>query len=371
MQQVGETPQLFPVLWGIGLYHVTRAEYQLGREQGEKLLALARTIQDPALLVEAHYLLAHSTFWPGELRAAHEHAEQALLFYDLEKQRAHIARYGQDSIVHCLVAGAPALWLLGYPAQALERIKQARAFAQETALPYGVASALGGMAFVHQFRREEHATQEQSEAVLGLSTEQGFPYWLILGTLLRGWALTQQGETEEGISSMREGLSAMEAAEGVLGISHFLGLLASVYQKEGQGEEGLATVAKALAFVERTEERFYEAELHRLQGELLLSNDERGMMNDERKTERETAAHTRIQEVEQCFHKAINVARQQQAKSWELRAATSLARLWQHQGKQDEAHDLLAPVYRWFTEGFDTADLKDAKALLDALEEVR
>ncbi len=168
--------------------------------------------------------------------------------------------------------------------------------------------------------------------------------------MLRGWALAEQGHGAAGISQIREALAALQAAGAEVGRSQFLALLAEAYGKDEQVEDGLRTVTEALAFVERTEERYYEAELYRLKGELLLQQSENSAP---------AAAAS--------FQQAIDTARQQQAKSWELRAATSLARLWQQQGKTAEARELLAPVYGWFTEGFDTADLKDAKSLLDEL----
>ncbi len=168
--------------------------------------------------------------------------------------------------------------------------------------------------------------------------------------MIRGWALAAQGHGAEGISQLREGLAAWRATGAEVFRSRFLALLAQAYGQEGQVEEGLRTVAEALACVERTEERFYEAELYRLKGELLLQQ-----------------SPDNATEAAACFHKAIEIAQHQQAKSWELRAATSLARLWQQQGKQAEARELLALVHDWFTEGFDTADLKDAKALLEDL----
>ncbi len=187
---------------------------------------------------------------------------------------------------------------------------------------------------------------------MALSTEQGFPVFLAQGAISRGWALAAQGHGVEGLSQIREGLAALQATGTEFLRSHFLALLAEAYGKAAQVEEGLSTVAKGLAFVERTEERFYEAELYRLRGELLFQQ-----------------SPDNATEAAACFHRALDVSRNQAAKSWELRAATSLARLWQQQGKMAEARELLAPVYGWFTEGFDTADLKDAKGLLEELVE--
>jgi predicted ATPase len=172
---------------------------------------------------------------------------------------------------------------------------------------------------------------------------------------MRGWALAAQGQVGEGIALIRQGQIAYRATGTEMGRSSFRALLAEAHGTAGQAEEGLATVAEALAFVDRTEERFYEAELHRLKGELTSQSQAAGQKSKVEK------------EVEDCFQKAIEIGRQQRAKSWELRAATSLARLWQQQGKQAEAHELLSDIYNRFTEGFDTKDLKDAKALLEEL----
>jgi predicted ATPase len=205
-------------------------------------------------------------------------------------------------------------------------------------------------AIYNQLRREVHAAQERVETAISLATEQGFPYWVALGSLLRGWVLVQQGQAQEGIEQINQGLRAWRATGAEIGRSYFLALLAEAYGTMGQPEAGLTVLTEALTHVDKTGERWYEPELYRLKGELLLQQ------NSDNQTEAES-----------CFHHALEIARTQQAKSFELRTATSLARLWQIQGKRQEAHDLLAPVYHWFTEGFDTADLKDAKALLEEL----
>ena len=219
--------------------------------------------------------------------------------------------------------------------------------------PYSLAIALASATAVHQLRRERHAAQERAEAERALCSEQGFPLFLAWGTILQGWAVAEQGQGEEGIAQIRQGLAAWRSTGAELIRSNFLALLAAEYGNVGQAKEGLTVLAEALAIVCHSGERNYQAELYRLKGELLLQQSQEN-----------------CSEAEACFQQALAIARQQQAKSWELRAATSLAHLWQQQGKTTEARDLLAPVYEWFTEGFDTADLKDAKALLDVLEAV-
>jgi predicted ATPase len=203
----------------------------------------------------------------------------------------------------------------------------------------------------HAYLREGHTMHEQAETLIALSTEHGFPLWLAVGTIMRGWALATQGDRDEGMTQLYQGLSAFP---GENSRTHYLALLAEAFGNVGQLEAGLCAIAETLTVVEKNGERYYEAETYRLKGELLLHH-----------------ALPDAHQAETCLHHALSVARSQQAKSWELRAAMSLARLWQSQGKRRDAHDLLAPVYEWFTEGFDTADLQDAKALLEELEDGR
>jgi predicted ATPase len=278
--------------------------------------------------------------------------EQAIALYDMQAHRALAFRTGVDLGVWCLSYDAAfVLWAQGYPDQGLRRAYEALTLARALSHSHSLAAALFYVAMIHCFRWEEHALREQADTAIALASEQGFPHWLALGSLLRGWALAIQGQREEGIAQLQQGLAAYRAVGAKLGLSAMLSLLAEAYGKAGQVEAGLQTLAEALALVDQTQERYYEAELHRLQGELLLAR---------------SAEHHA--EAETCFRHALDVARRQQSKSWELRAATSLSRLWQRQGKRAAAYELLAPIYGWFTEGFDTKDLQEAKALLEALQ---
>ena len=350
-EQGGDTPETFPTVFGLWAFYLVRAEFKQAHELGEQLLRLAQNAQDSALLLVAHYAMGMTLFHGGEPAPACTHLEQGSALYDAQQHHYLAFSYGSfDPGVACLSNTTSVLWPLGYPAKGLKSSQEAVTLAQDLSHPFSLAYALNSAALVHQLRREGHAARERAEALIALSTEQGFPYFLAEGTMIRGWALAAQGHGAEGISQLREGLAAWQASGTESWRSQFLALLAEAYAKDGQVEEGLSTVAEALAFVERTEERYYEAELHRLQGELLLQQSENSA----------PAAAT-------SFQQALTIARHQQAKSWELRAATSLARLWQGQGQRMEARDLLAPVYDWFTEGFDTADLKDAQALLEKL----
>jgi TOMM system kinase/cyclase fusion protein len=350
-QQIGETPQLFPALRGLSLFYSIRGEWQTGRELGEQLMRLAQRVQDPTLLLEAHRILAALLFWLGELALVQEHTTQALALYDPAQHRSLAVRYGQDPGVMCLTYVAWVQWLRGYPDQAREKSHQALTLARELGHPNSLGIALTLAATLTQFQRAAPMVQEQAEATITLSTEHGFPLWVAWGTILRGWALAEQGQGDQGIAQIQQGLAAWRAGGNVAFQPYFLALLAEVYEKVGQAGAGLRVLAEALEVVYSHGECVWEAELHRLQGQLLL---------------RQAVADDR--QAETCFHQALDIARRQRAKALELRAAMSLSRLWQQQGKRAEARQLLAEVYGWFTEGFDTADLQEAKALLEELE---
>jgi class 3 adenylate cyclase/predicted ATPase len=349
-QQMGETPQLVPVLFGLWRFYIARPQFQTARELGETLLRLAQHADDPALSVIAHYALGGTWFYLGALPAAHQHLEECIALYTPDQRRAPVFRIGHDLGVGCRTITAATLWLLGYPEQALARVHEALALAHELSHPYSLAWARCWEAWVSQFRRDVPTVQEHAEAAVALSTAQGFPLWAAQGTSWRGWALAMQGQGEEGMAQVRQGIASFRVTGSALTVPYFCTLLAEVSDYLGHPADGLQALAEARTLMEQQEERWWEAEISRLRGILLL---------------RQTM--TQQEEVEACFQRALDVARRQEAKSLELRAAMSLARLWQQQSKRAEAHALLAPIYGWFTEGFDTADLQDAKALLEAL----
>jgi predicted ATPase len=350
-QRVGQPPQLFSVLRGLTYVYIVRAEFPTARELGERLLSLAQRTQEVPLLLFAHHHLAGILFHLGELASARALLEQGMALYNPVQHSTLAVMYGQDPGVVCRSYAARPLWLLGYPDQALQWGREALALAQELAHAPSLAFALLWAATVQQFRRDAPATQEQAEALMTLSTEQAFASWPTFGTFLRGWALAQQGARAEGRAQMRQGMTAWRATGAEVDRAYFLALLAEEYRKVDQTEEALSMVAEALALVHRSGDCYWEAELHRLKGELLWQQSAEFQG-----------------EAEERFQQALAVARRQQAKSLELRAAMSLARLWQQQGNREAARELLAPIYGWFTEGFDTADLQEAKALLAALE---
>jgi predicted ATPase len=364
--QVGETAHLFPALFGLWRFYLLRSDVQKTRELAEQMMRLAQSSHDPSLLLAAHQALGASLFWLGELRQGQRHLEQGIALYDIQKHRSHAFLYGIDPGVYCLCFASWNLWCLGYPDQALKHEQDALHLAHELAHPHTLAYALNITAMCHQFRQEETAVREQAEALLTLSTEHGFAYRAAVATIMRGWVLAAEGHREEGVVRMQEGLAAQRATGSEAVHPHFLALLAEIYGKMGQLEEGLAALAEASAMMQRTGEQWYEAELYRLKGTLTLQKfqvlgSKFQVANPQHPTPTPQA------EAEECFLKAIEIARQQQAKSLELRAVMSLSRLWQQQGKKKEARQLLAEVYAWFTEGFDTKDLQEAKALLEEL----
>jgi TOMM system kinase/cyclase fusion protein len=349
-EHLEEPQQLFPILRGLFHYYNVRAELQTAHALGAQLLTLAQQVQDSAMLVAAHRALGATLFHQGAFASAHTHFAQGIPLYDSQQHRAAAFLYGDDAGVICHSFSASTLWYLGYPDQGLVRSQEAVILAQQIAHPFTLGFTLCWAAQFHQFRREVRFTQERAEVTIILAEEQGFPFWRAFGSILRGWALVHQGQAQEGIEQIHQGMVDYHATGAELGQTHDLAILAEAHGTLGEPEAGLTRLTEALTLADTTGERWYEPELYRLKGELLLQQ------NSDNQAEAET-----------CFQHALDIARTQQAKSWELRAATSLARLWQQQGKTQEAHDLLAPVYHWFTEGFDTADLQDAKALLDEL----
>jgi predicted ATPase len=346
-RKIGEAPELFPVLTGLYMFYITRAELKMARELAEQRFNLAQRVGDPALLLRAHITVGVASLYYGEPTVAREHLDPAIALYDPERHRSDALLY-QDPGVIGLAWAALALWLLGYPDQALKRSDEALALARKIAHPFSLAWALNFAVSIHLFRREWPMAAEQNEARVALCAEQGFEHWLVWGTFYRGHALAEQGRTDEGIAQMRAALAAMQSIGTELDRPWNLAALAAAHGKAGRTGDGLALVAEALGLVERRDERVGEADIYRVKGELLLESGGSS-------------------EAETCFRRAIEIARRQSAKSLELRATTSLARLLDKEGRQDEARRMLSEIYGWFTEGFKTADLKDAKALLDEL----
>jgi len=317
----------------------------------------------------AHDVLADSLYWDGQFVAARTHTEQGTALYDRQQHHVLASLYGgYDPGVACLGIEALSLWALGYPARSSKKLADTLTLAHELSHPYSLAYAQFIATWLFQNRREGRAVLEYAEAVISLSIAQEFPFWVAWATIPQGWALARQGEQKEGLACLHQGLALYRAVGGEVSQSYFLALLAETYGEMGQTEEGLAVLAEALATVEKNGEHFWEAELYRLKGTLTLQKFQVSGSKFQVQESLKSEVRGPESEAEACFLKAIEIARQQQAKSLELRAVMSLSRLWQSQGKKDEARQRLAEIYSWFTEGFDTADLKEAKALLGELD---
>jgi TOMM system kinase/cyclase fusion protein len=350
-EQLSDATELFRTLDGLAAMHWGRAEWERARELEEELLRLAQETGDPAQLLVGYWNVANGSYYRGDFLRARRHAAEAIKIYDPEDYRNRHYPYNRaDAGIVALGVASHALWQLGYPAQALAKRHEAQALARDLADPLRDATVLTHSAELRLFRREYPAALEEAEALVEFGRDRGFLFHLAVGAIRRAQALALLGQLDEGIAGILATLDASRATGLHWGASHWLAELARALGRAGRVEEGLSAAAEARAFVTRTQERFVEAEVHRIQGDLFL-----------------TLPTPDPPRAEAAFREALEVARRQSARSWELRAATSLAHLLRGQGRRDEARALLQPVYDWFTEGFDTADLKDAKALLGEL----
>jgi tetratricopeptide (TPR) repeat protein len=338
---LGERTELFTVVQGLEWHNEFRLQLETARDMAQQLLSLAEGSSEPAKLMAAHGALGIVSLLQGELTAARDHFEQAGPRFD----------WGQSGFLcnYYPCFGAWGLWALGYADQALKWSREALASAEALSRPAPLANALSLTAVFHMYLRDPRMAQERAEAAIAIATEHGFPFELAFGTLARGWALAQQNHLKEGIAEMRRAVGAGEETGFAARRRWFAFIAEACAKSEGPGM-GLKVLAEGMALIEHSGERMYEAELHRIKGELLLMRD---------------AANG--PEAEHCYRTAIEVARRQAGKSLELRATVSLARLLAKQGRRAEARAVLAEIYGWFTEGFDTADLKNAKTLLDEL----
>ncbi|HZO81619.1 MAG TPA: AAA family ATPase [Candidatus Binataceae bacterium] len=345
-KRLGEPPEGFPVLHGLWSLHYVRGELPTAYRFAEQLLCRARTAHDQTLLLFAHGALGDTSFSMGECLLARKQLETAFALYNRERPMA----IGHDPGVNCLSYLALTLWTLGYPDQALGRADEALALAHTLSHPPSLAFAEGVVGYFRQYRREAAAAQKIAEHLIAFSVEHGFAHWLAQATITRGWAIAEQGHSEEGIAQIQKGLAAWRAIGVEFLRPHALCLLAEAYAQAGRPDDGLCALTEALAAADKHGIRHYEAEASRLKGELLLRQG------------RSSASQAHA-----CFQHAIEIARKQNAKSLELRATLSLAHLLENQNKRAEARAMLAAVYRWFTEGFGTADLRDTAALLGRL----
>jgi predicted ATPase len=343
-------PQLLAALSGLFQHHLHWSSKHVALQIAAELLRIAERQRDVAAQAVGHRCLASGLLFNGQLPPAMEHCERVLALYDPAHRSSPIYLAGADPHVACLLFKALILLCQGFPERALAINKEGLAAAYNLGHAFTTSQALYLTCLLHQIRRERRVVQERARALTALATEHGLVGWAPSGAILHGWAVADGGETLAGIAELRQGLAAKEAIGVLQHTPSGLGLLAGLSIAIQNSGEALSVLDEALARVNRLEERWFEAELYRLKGDALL------ILSPERAAEAEA-----------CYHQALAVARDQGASLWELRAATSLARLWAEQGQRAEARDLLAPIYGWFTEGFDTADLKDARALLEEL----
>jgi predicted ATPase len=349
-RQVGGTPELYPALSGLAYAQIVRGRMREARALAEEFLELAEPQHDSLVLAAGHSMLAYAAWWQGDVIDVRDHSRQGLAFYNLDQHRAAVSAYNQNPKIICGYLDALAAWVLGYPAQANRAMQQALAYAKGLEHPYSVAMTLLFAALLSQLQRDREGARTYAEEALQISDEHGLHAIALWCLLPRGWAAVQTGGVPTGIADIREAMDRRRAF-GIGAVwPWFLALLADAQGALGQIDDGLSSLEEALGWVERNDERLYAAEVHRIRGELLLRREVPDPV-----------------QAKSCFEQAMAVARDQQAKSWELRTATSLARIWLQDNRIEEARTLLSPVYDWFTEGFDTPDLRDAKALLDQM----
>jgi predicted ATPase len=347
-EQLGAPAEFLRVPFGQSLYHMNRGELDLALRFDEDLLGLSRRRNDSAGLFLGHQSFGRNLLFSGRFALSRSHLEEAVALYDPNFPRRLVHQSGTSPQVASQAFLGNVLFCLGYPDRALARSNASIADARSLAHPPSLALSLSIGSRLLSLVGDNAALDERASELIALAIEQGFPYWRALGTAYRGWVTVKNGDVTEGISLLRIGSVAYRATGSEAWTPQIIALLATACDIAGQFEEALTLLDDALQIVERTGERWFAAELNRRKGQLLLRQ-----------------GHTEA--AEELYRKALSIAEEQGAKLWELRAAVSLARLRRDQRRHAEARDLLAPVYDWFTEGFDTTDLKDAKALLDAL----
>jgi transcriptional regulator with AAA-type ATPase domain/predicted ATPase len=351
-----EPAAAFQALWGQWMVSAGLGRIERARQIGHDLLRVAGRTNDPALELEAHHAMWATSFWLGELTAVRQHTERGLALYDPDQHRSLAFLYGgHDPGVCCRWFAAWNSWLSGYSARAHDACDAAIALAGRVAHPPTIAIALAWACGLYYFERDAPATERYARRLIDLSNDQNLPAWGAAGMIFHGWALTGARERAAAIEEIRDGLTAAQAAGTLMPITPLYKLvLADAYLKHGAADEGLLVIDETLAGMARTGERVWHSELHRLKGELLLA---RSSSNHE-------AAET-------CFRQALEIARAQDARSWEMRAATSLGKLLARHNRADSGRRMVSDLYSWFTEGFDTADLRDAKRLLDDVSTAR
>jgi predicted ATPase/class 3 adenylate cyclase len=349
-EHLGDDARHFAALWGLWFYNTTTSDFLTSQDLATDVLAVAERQSEKELQLQAHHAAWTTDILLGKLVSGIAHVEKGELYYDADQHHGHKFVFGgHDPGVCGHNYGSHGLWLLGYPDKALRSSDRAVSLATEIAHPNSQVQALAFGAILRFLRRETAAARQMAEAAVAFSQDHGLPTWMAPGQLVSAWASVLDGEAE-GVAQIEQALSAFRARGAGLRLPLFLGMTAEVFGVTGRIDEALGLLDDAMSAIDDMGERWAEAEIYRLKGNLLLKN---------------TTSRTR--EAEASFRRALETAREQQARSLELRAATNLAHHWSATNRKAEARDLLAPIYDWFTEGFDTPDLKDAKTLLDDL----
>lgn len=367
-KQLDDDAELLPVLSGLWLFYMVREELGKAREFAEQVVKLAESCDDPTLRIEAHAMLGASLTHLGNFEEALEQLEKGSALCR-DSGRPHLAFTGHDPAMTCLSFSGWCLWSLGFPDMALAKAYEALALAQKLNHPQTLALALFMSSFVHYLRQEFEESRKQSEASMAVSLEHDLAQILAWSSAHHGLSVAWLNQGEKGIRQARESIDRQRAMGAELARPNFLSMLAEALGKYGRVDEGLATVREAIGIAEKRNERAKEAEFWRVKGELLLKKVElqSSPLTTTPTDEADDNVEALVKEAEESFLNAIRVAQKQKAKSWELRATVGLCRMWQKRGKEDEAREMLSQIFNWFTEGFDTPDLKNARALLKEL----
>ena len=353
----------FPVLFGLWLSHLVRGRLLSARELGEACVAIAKQAGNQAFEVEAHRALGATLYYLSEFKSALAYLDAGIERYQPQHHPVPaFLHYLAEPGMTLLAYSSPLLWCLGYPKQAEERLNKALTIGKDTNHPFSDAVSLHFKTVLYQYRGEVEVVDTSATEMLQICQEHEFSVWEAAATVMKGWALAERKAPEEGIAMIRKGIAAWEKTRAEMLLPFFLTLLAQAYQRAGHYTLALQTLDSALCVITRTGERTYAAELTRRKGELYLI-----LAEELEAVSKENTAST-VAQAESHFQEALAVARQQSAKSWELRAALSLSELWRTQNRGEDAYNLLKPIYTWFSEGFDTKDLVRAKALLQELE---
>ncbi len=347
-QQLDQADALGPIMWGLFTFNFVRSDLRQARQLGQELFTLAQERQNPAFRQQAFYALGGTLCSLGEFEESQRHFEQGIALYDVSQHQAQVSMFGVDLGVFCQAWSAHPLWHLGYLDQSLQRSHAAVALAKTLGHPFSQALAMAYAAMLFQFNRNSKLVQEWAGTTINFCAEHGVGYYDNWATILHGWALAEQGALVEGIDQMQQGLADFRGSSSEARLPYYLTLLAESYGKAGQVQAGLKRLAEALDFAEKNNDDWYSAETHRLMGELMLQSGE-------------------TEKAEACFQKSLGISRRQKARTLELRATVSLARLWLQQNRQAKARNILEGIFSWFSEGFDMVDLKTARQLIDEL----